>query len=173
MIGDREHLHRILTAISLTRGRYFIGGSGPLALRGLREATDLDIGVTTAYWFELERDPDWALTLPSEVDVETACDPAYLSQMVYGLPVHVFAGWRQRSFQKPDTHDFNLIFREHVEMLGEGWPCLDLETLLLQKVEAIRQKDAIDIGMIVKLLYGADPDAPRRGPYIKAEDIPF
>lgn len=161
--GDREHLHRILTDLNMRAGQYFVGGSGPLALRGIRCAGDLDIGVTTAYWFELELDPDWRLVTPDPSDAKQACDPPYLEQIVHGLPVHVFSSWRQRPYQKPDTHDFNQIFREHIEDV-DGWPCLALDILLRQKVETVRPKDMADIAVIANALFALSQGGKPSGP---------
>ena len=149
--GDKEHVARVLTDLAMPLGSYFVGGSGPLVLRGVRNAGDLDIGVTTAYWFQLERDPDWRLVTPDPQDPISACDPPYLEQMVLGLPVNVFFSWCHRPQHKVENHDFNRIFREDVEKVGP-WPCLSLAALLRQKVDSYREKDLRDIYAIAAIL---------------------
>ena len=42
-----------LKALNLPLGHYAIFGSGPLAVRGIREAADLDIIVSESLWKEL------------------------------------------------------------------------------------------------------------------------
>lgn len=42
-----------LKGLDLPEGQYLIWGSGPLAIRGLREGRDVDLVVTEKYWRQL------------------------------------------------------------------------------------------------------------------------
>jgi hypothetical protein len=50
-----SHLITELTQLNLPLGEYAIACSGPLAVRGLREAHDLDVVVTPRLWRKLKR----------------------------------------------------------------------------------------------------------------------
>lgn len=141
---------------------FFIGGSGGLALRGLREAGDLDIGVATADWFQLLNHPQWHLIVPCAADGLRRCDPPILRTSVCGMTVDAWFSWRWRGFHETEWNDFNLAFREGIEFV-RGIPCLKLVHLLRMKIDAVqngfdddtvRPKDLNDILLISLHLQG-------------------
>jgi hypothetical protein len=67
-------------ALRLPLGHYVVTGSGPLAVRGLREANDIDIQVDDELWTQLERvhgpsQDGKVLSVDEDVDVHR--DSAY------------------------------------------------------------------------------------------------
>lgn len=61
-----EETERVVASIRTTLGgfqlrenHYLLGGSAILALRGIREARDLDVFVSRAEYARLARDPRW------------------------------------------------------------------------------------------------------------------
>jgi len=46
-------------ALNLPIGEYAIFGSGPMAIRGLRKSSDIDLVVTDKFFKELEKLPQW------------------------------------------------------------------------------------------------------------------
>jgi hypothetical protein len=146
-------------------GYFFVGGSGGLALRDIRGNGDLDLGVPTADWFRLVDRYGWTVVLPDREDARRRCDPPIARRMVElasGAEVQVDAwfSWRWRGFHETEWNDFNLVFREGIELV-HGWPCLALQHLLRMKVDAVqngydddtvRPKDVADIALIVDYL---------------------
>lgn len=135
---------------------YFLGGSAGLALRDLRDIGDLDVGVTTRYWFELLKDDRWSVFTPDPDMAWERCDPPYLYRTVNGTEVHVFHSWRRRGAEETPFNDFNLVFEHGIEVV-KGIPCIKLSILLRQKVDAVlngepegnfRPKDIRDVGLI-------------------------
>lgn len=47
------NIFKKLTELNFPMGKYVVVGSGPLAARGLRESSDLDLVVTDSFWQEL------------------------------------------------------------------------------------------------------------------------
>jgi hypothetical protein len=77
---DRSELLRKLHALRLPLGRYVVTGSGPLAVRGIREANDVDVQVDDELWAQLERayGPSTdGKVLTVDVDVDVHRDSAY------------------------------------------------------------------------------------------------
>lgn len=150
-------LEAVLTKLNLEPGQFFLGGSSGLALRDLRDFGDVDVAVPTAYWFELYSDFDnWAVITPDQDDARRRCDPPYLARTINGVEIHVFHGWRRRP-DETEYNDFNLVFTEGIEYV-QGWPCIKLNILLRQKIDAVnwggepRAKDIKDIEMIARHL---------------------
>lgn len=141
----------VLQGLALDPDRYFIGGSGPMALRNMRHVGDLDIGVTTAYWFELLDSQRWKVVTPDEGDEIRRCDPPHLSRRVLDIDVHVFSSWRRRVVDTMEvaTTDYNQIFRNGIETV-KGWPCMKLEILLKLKADHLRDKDIPDVAVIAR-----------------------
>lgn len=151
----------------LPQGGYFVGGSGGLALRGIRHASDLDIGVPTAVWFALAASPGWGLVTPDPNDVRRRCDPPIVRTYVElgsgeAVKVDAWFAWRWRGFHETEWNDFNLVFRRGIEYVA-GVPCLKLVHLLRMKVDAVqngydddtvRPKDLGDIQLISLYLQG-------------------
>jgi hypothetical protein len=151
----------------LPQGGYFIGGSGGLALRGLRHASDLDIGVPTAVWFALAASPGWELVTPDPQDPRRRCDPPIVRTYVErrcgeAVKIDAWFAWRWRGFHETEWNDFNMVFRDGIEYV-RGLPCLKLVHLLRMKVDAVqngyddetvRPKDLNDIGLIQGYMSG-------------------
>lgn len=153
-----ERVACIVRSLDLAPGHFFLGGSACLALRDLRHVGDLDVGVTTRYWHLLQRERRWHVWTPDDLDDGRRCDPPYLETRVGGTEVNVFHSWRRRHSDETAYNDYNLVFREGIELVN-GWPCLKLPVLLQQKADAVsndiltglspRPKDLADIALIV------------------------
>jgi hypothetical protein len=77
---DRRELMRKLQSLELPLGHYVVTGSGPLAVRGIREAADIDVQVDDELWARLDRAygpsrDGMLLTVDEDVDVHR--DSAY------------------------------------------------------------------------------------------------
>lgn len=152
-MSPRAQIVSILDELDLRLDSYFIGGSGPLALRDMRSVGDIDIGVTTAYWFDLQASGDWRVFTTESHDPLTRCDPPYLYRVVQGVEVHVFFAWCLRDFLPAHLSDYNVIFREHTEWVA-GWRCVKLPLLLRLKSCYQRRKDLSDIVNIAARILG-------------------
>ena len=156
-----EHVERaneILSMLDLKPEQFFVGGSTGLALRGIRDFGDIDVGVTTRYWIELLRRGDWSVWTTNPDDERRRCDPPYLMKHIGATEINVFHSWRWRGHGETDYNDFNLVFRDGIEEIY-GWPCIKLPILLRQKIDAIRYeparpKDIADIKLISDYLAG-------------------
>lgn len=132
---------RLVKELDFNVSSFFLGGSAGLALRDLRPIGDLDVGVTTAYWFELLKDDRWSVFTP-DASEWWRCDPPYLHRTVGDTEVHVFHSWRRRGAEESPYNDFI--------------PCIKLAILLRQKVDAVlngvdgsyRPKDVRDVQLI-------------------------
>ncbi len=149
-------IENILRILALEPGQFFLGGSAGLALRDLRDFGDIDIAVTTAYWIELLQSGEWGIIAPDERDERRRCDPPYLVRVINGVECHAFSSWRRRP-DETEYNDFNLVFAEGIEHV-QGWPCIKLNILLRQKIDAVnwggepRPKDIKDIELIARHL---------------------
>lgn len=56
---DSMDIIREVTGLGWPRGCYVVFGSGPLAVHGIRETSDIDIFVTTYLYEQLKQQPDW------------------------------------------------------------------------------------------------------------------
>lgn len=116
--------------LNLPHGSYAVFGSGPLAVRGLREAKDLDIIITSELFRKLKTDdPSWkASALRDHHEV--------LSRE----GVSLFDSWA------PDSWDIPAMIKEAEEI--EGVPFVRLETVLEWKKIRNSEKDQQDIKLI-------------------------
>lgn len=161
--SPQQRVLRVVRELDLTSGEFFLGGSAALALRGYRHIGDLDVGVNTEYWFHLLKTRDYEVFTPDADDARRRCDPPYLIANVGGVEVHFFHSWRRRDLDETRYNDFNLVFDHGIELVRE-MPCLRLELLLRQKVDAVtndtldgrepRRKDLVDITTISQHLTG-------------------
>lgn len=161
----QDRVHRVVAALDLEPGEYFLGGSAGLALRGIRHIGDLDVGVTTEYWVRLLQRRRYEVFTPDSDDERRACDPPYLITRVGEVEVHFFFSWRRRGLDETRFNDFNLVFREGIEAYN-GLPCIRLPLLLQQKCDAVtndimagrqpRMKDLTDITAITQHLTGLE-----------------
>lgn len=147
----------ILRELALKPGQFFLGGSAPLALRNVRPLGDLDVGVTTAYWFKLLRSGDWGIWTTDTDDPLCRCDPPYLFRDVTVgdrvVEVNVFFAWRRRvrDGREYGATDYNELFRDGLEDVN-GWPCVKLPILLRLKSEHQRVKDLPDVAEIARII---------------------
>lgn len=154
-----ERVIHLMRVLDLNPAQFFLGGSACLALRDLREISDLDVGVTTNYWFNLHATGKWGVYTPPSHDDWQCCDPPYLFRVINGTEINVFHAWRRRGPEETPFNDYNLVFREGTELV-QGYPCIKLPILLRQKVDAVvngmygglRDKDVRDIGLITSYL---------------------
>ncbi|MBU2613450.1 hypothetical protein KJ925_03290 [Patescibacteria group bacterium] len=113
-----------LQALALPRGSFAIFGSGPLAVRGWREAKDLDVLVRASVWDTL------AETFPK-------------NEKGNGLQVghlELFRSW------KPWFDDADALI-DTTETI-EGWPFVLLEHVITWKRAMGREKDQKDLELI-------------------------
>lgn len=155
-MSPSERVKGLISELEFTPGQFFVGGSGVLALREVRDIGDLDVGVTTQEWFRLHATGDWRVWTTSGSDLYGKCDPPYLIREINGVEVHVFYAWRWRGFDETEYNDYNKVFQSGIETV-DGIPCVKLSILLRQKVDAAswampRYKDIRDIGLISNLM---------------------
>lgn len=154
-----ERVVRLVHELQLDPNQFFLGGSAALALRDLRHISDLDVGVTTHYWWKLYHGGGWEVYTPDPNNDWEACDPPYLTRTVRDTEVHVFHSWRWRGSHESPFNDYNLVFREGLEILL-GIPVIKLPILLRQKIDAVvngmygslREKDVADTRIISEYL---------------------
>lgn len=156
-LSPAGRVDKVMRALGLAPGRFFLGGSAVLALRDIRHVGDLDVGVTTEYWFELLQEREYQVWTPDACDDVTRCDPPYLVTKWFGVEVNIFYGWRWRGAEETRYNDFNEVFRDGIETVGD-WPCIKLPILLRQKVDSVqwpdpRAKDLADIQAIAHHMY--------------------
>lgn len=149
ILSPQQQAVAVLDKLELQPSDYFIGGSGPMALRNMRHLRDLDLGLTTAYWFELLLSNKWGLYTPLPNLEHERCDPPFIYKTVEGVEVHAFFAWRLREHQPARDSDYNVIFREYTEMIA-GWRCVTLPLLLRLKSQEQRSKDFADIAAIAR-----------------------
>ncbi len=115
-----------LDAIKLPAGEYAIFGSGPMAVRGWREANDLDVIVTQPVW-------DWLL---GKYDVR---DPHGTPRISFG-DVDLFRDWG------PGVWNLDRLIDE-AELI-DGRPYVQLESVLAWKKLRGKPKDEPDIKIL-------------------------
>jgi hypothetical protein len=120
-----------LLALGLPTDSFAVFGSGPLAVRGLRDTGDLDLLVTLALWDEL------AARFPVE---ETPTGP--LLRLEEGIDG--FVDWHP-----PVGPTADLVAR--AELIG-GVPFVRLESVLLWKQRRDLPKDRADVEVLLRLL---------------------
>lgn len=155
-----EQLTALVRELDFQTGQFFLGGSSALAARDIRPIGDLDVGVTTRYWFELHASGMWGVWT-TDPEGPRPCDPPYLTREVAGVEVHVFCQWRKWNADETEFNDFNLVFREGVQVVSD-LPVIKLPILLRQKIDAVtncmrdheapRPKDISDIRAIAEWL---------------------
>ena len=105
-------------ALNLPAGTFAIFGSGPMAVRGLREPNDIDLIITKeTYWLfkkrkdELEKEGIdlWDSWGPGDWDVSSLIKSA---EMIDGMPYvtldHVIA-WKEKNNRPKDIADIKII----------------------------------------------------------------
>lgn len=119
--------------LNLPNGSYAVFGSGPMAVRGLREARDLDIVVTSELFQKLKAEGKYrAEALRDRHEALIFAD------------VSLYDSWA------PDSWDIDQLIRE-AEMI-EGVPFVKLETVREWKEIRNQEKDRADIKIIDEFL---------------------
>lgn len=120
-----EKLLAQLKKLDLPKNSFAIFGSGPMAVRGLKEPGDLDIIVKKEIWDELA--------------VKYGIEDESKGQIVVG-DIDIFWHWRPWL-----ENEAELI--ETVELI-DGWPYVRLEHVLEWKKKFGREKDLKDAELI-------------------------
>jgi hypothetical protein len=124
-----EELLRKFAKLNILDGQYAIYGSGPLAIRGIREAQDLDVIVKNSFYkkliekypekekgkIEFKNDrieifPAWNSLMQ---DAEKAIDRAELIQGFRFIKLKDIMRWKQEMGREKDEKDIELI-REYL-----------------------------------------------------------
>lgn len=152
-----EKIIEIWDQLGLPAGEAILVGSGPMAMRDMRDVGDLDIFCTTMAWWEKSLNRGgWGVTVPDRRSLRRRNDPllAYKTFEAGGqqIEVNLFHAWRYRAEEGGNKLDLSgLITRaEHVK----GIPCMPLPELIAWKLEAGRDKDMKDIAAIAAYLTG-------------------
>ena len=117
-----------LKALDLPRDRYVVFGSGPMAIRGIRENRDIDLILAEDLWDELEdqypRNENGSLQLAEHVEAfrywPYVDDPASIisnAEIIDGVPfarLEDVKAWKGSSDDPEDREDVGLI-REYDE----------------------------------------------------------
>lgn len=123
-----------LQAVDLPKGKFAIFGSGPMAVRGLKEPHDLDVIVPKDLWDEFKRKGGW-------IEKQGDIDP-YLENKEGG--VELWHEWRKGEWDVP-------ALIAEAEMI-DGWPYVKLEHVLTWKRLNGRPKDLEDAKTIENYL---------------------
>jgi len=123
-----KHLNE-LEALSLPKGKYAIFGSGPLAIRGIRESNDIDIIVKLELWQKL---------------VEKYADKQVNEKLISIGNIEIYKSW------KPWFENVNELIEQAEEI--NGLPFVKLDYVLQWKKEMGREKDLRDVELINKNL---------------------
>lgn len=119
----------LVSELNLPQGAYAIFGSGPLAVRGLREPKNIDIVVTTELFNEMSVDPHWKLgkvrdghrsLTQGEIGLFDTWAPGswdvyeliHNAEMIDGLPyvrLESVVEWKTLRNSPKDIHDIELI----------------------------------------------------------------
>lgn len=130
----KKHLTRLLNQIdkfNLPSNQYAIFGSGPLAIRGLRQAHDIDILVT----------PKLLEKLKKQYPVKIVND----DEIVEINDIEAMISYPQTSPEKVQQ-----MIKDAEEI--KGYPFVKLEYLLITKKKLDRPKDHRDVKLIKKYL---------------------
>lgn len=119
--------------LGLPTGSYAVFGSGPMAVRGMREAHNLDIIITSELFRKLKKEKAWK--------AEALRDH---HEVLSREGVSLFDSWA------PDSWDIPAMIKE-AEMI-DGVPFVKLETVLEWKKIRNSEKDKEDIALIEKHL---------------------
>src|SRR3989344_5315772 len=109
--------------MNLPLGKYAILGSGPLAIRGIRDSKDIDLIVTPELYFIIKKQKGWKIRF------------AYGNFFLRKKPVEI---WKKIGFWKNKINIQNFINRSE---LIDGLPYVNLEDFIYWKKIAGRKKD--------------------------------
>lgn len=151
--SERAKIEHACRVLSLPKGRWMLGGSGPLVLHGIEREKplgDIDIFVDTAVWMRLMRWPKSGLELILPEDTPaTRNDPAMLRTKLYDLTVDIGYAWRRRNVADIDLN----FWMNNVEMV-RGIPCAPLQFILDWKRRRGQAKDLGDVRAIETYMKG-------------------
>lgn len=116
-------------ALGLPTDSYAVFGSGPLAVRGIRESKDIDIIVTEALFAELAKDPSWMKT---ELHDHHAC--------LQKEGIEVFSTWA------PGAWDVDQLIKDAEAI--DGVPFVRLASVIEWKQLRNSDKDKEDLSLI-------------------------
>ncbi len=120
-----------LKLLNLPKSKFAIFGSGPIAIRGLREARDIDVIVKKELWDELKkRYVKFIKNNPECIKIDN---------------IEIYKDW-------PGFDKVNQLI-DDAEII-RGWPFVKLEHILIWKKQTRRKKDIKDIGLIKKYYKG-------------------
>lgn len=128
-----KDLLRQLDTLNLPIGHYAIFGSGPMAVRGLRESHDIDLLVSKALFEEFSQKPGW-----------TAKTADCKAEKIVNGDIEMINEW------KPGNWDTETLIRE-AELI-DGVPYVRLEEVMKWKAIYGRQKDLDDIALLEEYL---------------------
>ncbi|MFP4539720.1 MAG: hypothetical protein ACLFNN_02170 [Candidatus Paceibacterota bacterium] len=111
--------------LNIPDGQYAIYGSGPLAIRGIREARDLDVVVRDGFYQELIK--EYPEKEKGKIEINAG-------------DIEIFPAW-------------NSLINEPEEVIGraeliEGFRFITIEDLVIWKKELDREKDHKDLKLI-------------------------
>ncbi|MCA9495405.1 MAG: hypothetical protein KC589_00545 [Nanoarchaeota archaeon] len=118
-----------LKKLNLPKGKYTIVGSGPIAIRNIRDNTDIDILITKELWFELFESGNFKRTLVGELK----------------LSEHVFAYYDW--WCAPVTTEEMIKSSDFID----GFFFVSLEHFVAFKKKMARFKDLFDIRLLENL----------------------
>lgn len=123
-----------LDKLCLPLGQYVITGSGPLAIRNLREAHDLDILVSDNLFVQLSKSY-------SVINAEV-CDKISLGN------IELLANFKESNVSKIANTDEQIKTADIID----GYPFVNLKILLAFKKASVRDKDSLDVELIEQFL---------------------
>lgn len=117
-----EELLEEVKTLNLDIKEYAVFGSGPLAVRGLRESNDIDIIVTEKLWENLEKQNDvqddriiignveiWHNWKPWIEDIEQLIKSAELIKETPHVQLKYIKEWKKKMGREKDLQDIRLI----------------------------------------------------------------
>lgn len=113
--------------MNIPLGKYAISGSGPLAVRGIRDTKDIDLIVTPDIYSDYKNKNGWKTRF------------AYGNFFLRNGNIEL---WKKIGFWKDIVNIQELIDR--AELIG-GLPFVNLQDFIYWKKRAFRKKDKIDV----------------------------
>jgi hypothetical protein len=113
--------------MNLPLGKYAVSGSGPLAIRGIRDTKDLDLIVTPDIYSHYKKQREWKLRF------------AYGNFFLRNGNIEM---WKKIGFWKDIVNIRKLI--ERAELIN-GMPFVNLQDFIYWKKRTFRNKDKRDV----------------------------
>lgn len=130
---NKQQIISELEKFNFPKNEYAIFGSGPLAIRELRESNDIDVIVTKKLFEKLK------LENPKNISLTKNGDEKVLIR-----DIEIFNSWRDIK------HNVDLLIK--TSELIEGYPFVKLEYVIEWKKNRGKEKDHKDIDLINKFL---------------------